>query len=170
MIDARAVAHLEGAVADLAPRAQEGAHLHDRIVVLPFELDPAGLFALAAHQDPEIGQFIHRPDCEPAAPFEELAPLVGERRPVVDGVVGNTAVEHQVVGPGDDHERVELEVLHRPHRCAGTGQAAPTTAGPQAATTHHVAAGGERRDVEHRQSLADRFDRPRRTRVVPAAP
>ncbi len=81
---------------------------------------------------PEVGQLLHRPDGEPAAPLEELATLVGQRRPVVDRVVEHAAVEHQVVGPGDDHERIELEVLHRAHRRARCRRG-PASDGPATA-------------------------------------
>ena len=119
VVDPRPVAHRERAVADLATRRGQRAHLLDRVVVVALDLEPVALLALAPHEDPEVRQLLHRADREPAAPLEELAPLVGQRRPVVDGVVGHPAVEHQVVGAGDDDQRIELEVLHRPHRRAG---------------------------------------------------
>ena len=88
VVDACPVAHRERAVADLAPVAQQGPHLLDGVVVVALDLEPVALLALAAHEHPEVRQLVHRPDGQPAAPLEELAPLVGQRRPVVDGVVG----------------------------------------------------------------------------------
>src|SRR4029078_6404187 len=129
------------------------------------------LLALAAHEDPEVRQLIHRPDGQPAAPLEELAPLVGERRPVVDYVGREAAVEHQVVGAGDDDKGIELEILHRPHRRARALEAAPAPAGPQSAAAHDVAARGQARDLDglarHAAIVAERTVRP--WQVLPRA-
>ena len=106
VVDPRPIAHLERTVADLAARAQQGAHLLDRVVVVALDLEPVALLALATHQHAEIGQLVHRPDREPATPFEELVPLVGEDRPIVDRIVRDPAVEREIVRPRDDDQWV----------------------------------------------------------------
>ena len=159
VVDPGPIAHREVAVADLASRPQHGAHLLDRVGVVAFDLDPVGLVALPPHHDPEGRQLLHRADGQPAAPFEELTPVVGQDRPVVDGVVDDPAGERQVVRPGDDDERIELEVLHRTHRGPGAIEAGPAAAGPQTLAPHDVAARRHGRDLDRHRRLLDPFDR-----------
>src|SRR4051794_33133173 len=116
--------------------------------MVALDLEPAARLALAAHEHPEVRQLVHRADRKPAAPLEELPTFVGERRPVVDGVAGDPAVEHQVVRARDHDERVELQVLHLPHGGARSGKAAPAAPRPEATTAHDVSARGESRDLD----------------------
>ena len=74
-------------------------------------------------------------------------------------VVRDPAVEREVLRPRDDDERIELEILHRPHRVAGALEAAPAPPRPETAATHDVATGGDRRDLEHPVRLAQRVGR-----------
>ena len=136
------------AVADLAALAQREPHLLDGRSVLRRDLRPIPVVPLAAHEHPPVGELLHRADGQPAAPVEEPPLAVGQPRPVVLAVVQHAGVEHQVLGAGDQHERVELEVLHRAHRLRGPLEAAPAAARPQPLTAEHVATGGLVGDVD----------------------
>ena len=149
IVDPGAVAHLEVTVAHLAPAAQDGPHLLDRGGVLACDLAPVIVRAFTGHDDAKERELGHRPDGEPAAPVEELATLVGQHRPVFERVVRDPAVEREVLRARDHDERIELEILHRPHRIAAALEAAPAPPRPETAATHDVATGGDRRDLQH---------------------
>ena len=83
------------------------------------DLAPVPVLSLAPHErcastaaPPSAGRRASRPN-------RRTSLLVGQPRPIVDRVVDDPAVEHQVLGAGHDAERVELEVLHRAHRALG---------------------------------------------------
>ena len=103
---------------------------------------------LAAHEHPPVGELLHRADGQPAAPVEEPPLAVGQPRPVVLAVVQHAGVEHQVLGAGDQHERVELEVAPSRASPARPLEAAPAPARPQPLTAEHVATRGLVGDVD----------------------
>ena len=176
VVDAGTRAGGELAIADRAAFGEDLAHLGDRRSVLALELDPVRLVELAAHEDAPVRQLVHRPDREPAAPVEELALLVGERRPVALSVVEHTGVEDQVVGAREEHERIELELLDGAHRLFRALESLPPATRPQALLPEDEPASDLERDLQRhpatrrvRASSRGRA-RPRRSVAVRGSP
>ena len=153
---------LEVAVIQDAALAQQPPHFFDglgvleahfsnaRVVVDPV-IDPA--VALTVHDRPPVGQLVHRPGSQPAAPIEELALLVGDLLPQAGRGFEHAAVQGDVLAAGDDLQRVELQVFHGAHGLLDARQAAPAPPRPQALPAEDIATGGFDVDGQHGLSI-----------------
>jgi len=127
--------HGEIPIAHRPPLAQDGPHLGHGLGVLDphsvdARIDDAAVVALAMHDHPPMGQLVHRPRRQPAAPIEELALLIGRLFPQAGRVIEHAAVQLDVLTAGDDLQGIELQVFHLAHGLRRARDALPTPPRP----------------------------------------
>ena len=140
-VNPRPVGDREVSIRDLAPRAKDLAHLLDGRAVAGSSPPWPPRVDGTAHQDAVVRQLIHRPEGQPATPFEEPPAPIRQRHPVVGPVADDATGECEVLRPGDDRQRIELHAFHGPHRPLRAARSLPAPTRPQPLAAEQVAPG-----------------------------